>query len=73
MNKSDLHAELSGVNFTPKKNEITIVFDSICPTLLERLDGEHLKKVYPYRGILVYTMEKKEEHTQYVNIFIFTI
>ena len=30
VNKSDIHAELSGVRFTPKHNEITIVFDAIC-------------------------------------------
>ena len=72
VNKSDIDAELSGVRFTPKHNEITIVFEAICPTLLEKLENDQLKATYPYHGILVYNINKKEEHTQYVYI-IFNI
>ena len=64
VNKSDIYAELSSVKFTPKKNEIIILTDAICPALWEKLDDPELKKIYPYRGLLVYTMNKKEEHTQ---------
>ena len=73
VNKSDIHAELSAVRFTPKKNEIIIVFDAICPSLLERLENEELKKTSPYHDILVYTIDKKEEHTQYVYIYIYCV
>ena len=60
VNKSDIHAELSGERFTPKHNEITIVSDAICPTLLEKLENDQLKAIYPYHGILVYNINNKK-------------
>ena len=64
VNKFDIHEELSKVEFQPKENEITIIYDAIIPNLLKRLEAEEVGKIYPFRAILVYTMINKEKHEQ---------
>ena len=64
VNKDDIYKELANKAFEVKENEIIILADAIIPALLERLEKEEVSKIYPFRGILVYTMNTKEVHTQ---------
>ena len=64
VNKDDIYKELANRAFEVKENEIIILADAIIPALLERLEKEEVSKIYPFRGILVYTMNNKDVHTQ---------
>ena len=64
INKDDIYKELANRAFEVKENEIIILADAIIPALLERLEKEEVSKIYPFRGILVYTMNNKDVHTQ---------
>ena len=64
VNKDDIYKELANRAFEVKENEIIILADAIIPALLERLEKEEVSKIYPFRGILIYTMNTKVVHTQ---------
>ena len=64
INKDDIYKELANRAFEVNENEIIVLVDAIIPALLEKLEKEEVSQIYPFRGILVYTMNNKEVHTQ---------
>ena len=64
VNKQDIHEELSRAKFEVKENEVAIVYDAIIPHLLDRLEQDEISSTYPFRAILVYTMDNKNKHKQ---------
>ena len=64
MKKEEIFNELAKRNFTPKVGEAVIVYDAIIPELMENLQDQELKSLYPLRGLLVYNDPQKELHQQ---------
>ena len=62
VNKQDIFNQLAQVELKLKQNETMIAYDPIIPGLLEKLRNQELANMYPYRGLLVYILPKKEEH-----------